>query len=105
MHLIAELGWKAIFWARDPKYQHYQRRKRDHGSLVTDDAGNYIWQHDSEPQDRAPKATRKKDPQYYKMPVSAAVLDYHPEKADTTAGNEPVDARRQHDNERHDLAR
>jgi hypothetical protein len=56
-----------------PRYRHYQRRKRNHGSLVTDAAGNYIWQHDSEPQDRAPKATRKKDPQYYKLPVSAAV--------------------------------
>jgi hypothetical protein len=93
--LISEVGWKAIFWARDPGYKHYQRRKRSGGSLVTDDAGNYIWQHDSEPQDRAPKATRKNDPQYYKMPVSAAVLDYHPEKADPPLGNEqwtPVDS-------------
>ncbi len=94
--LISEDGWKAIFWARDPLYKSYQRHKRnpDH-SYFLDTLGNEVWEHDSEPQDRAPKATRAKDPTYYKMPVSAAVVNYHPEAKDPTVGKNqwtPVDS-------------
>jgi hypothetical protein len=85
--LISELGWKLIYWAPDPTYMDYQRRKRDrHDQLVLDEHGDPIWEHDSEPQDRTPRATRSKNPVYINMPVSQTVMNYRPEHADSAAG-------------------
>lgn len=94
---MSELGWKLIFWAPDPGYTDYQRRRRDsHDQIVLDAHGDYIWDPDSEPQDRAPQAMRKKNPTYYGMRVSQAVVNYRPERADAGRGRKqwtPTDSK------------
>lgn len=82
------LGWKGIFWAPDPDYQHYMKKKRDTaGTVVTDDAGKPVWIPDWEHKSAWKKVKKKKT--YYDVKVAHSVVNYAPEPGTYEDAPEP----------------
>jgi hypothetical protein len=76
--LMDVLGWKAIFFARDPEYKHYRKRKRDASNNPVYVNGVLQWEPLKEMEERYP--TVKKKHKYYGLKVSHSVINYHPEE-------------------------
>ncbi len=76
--LQSELGWKGIFFAPDPTYKSYKKKKRDSaGDVMTDSAGDPIWIEDDEHGYSWRQVKKKK--KYYDVKVDHSVVDYAPE--------------------------
>jgi hypothetical protein len=85
--LMNQMGWKAIFFAPDPAYKHYQRRRRDaHGHIVQPE----VWDPDTEAQERS-REVRKKG-SYSGMEISHKVVNYRPERAHGPESATPFDS-------------
>lgn len=85
--LESELGWKGVFWAPDPSYDHYRRRKRNaDGSPMLDAAGQQMWKEDWE--HKTSWKGVQKTGQYYKVDIAHSVINYAPEPG--TAVDAPV---------------
>ncbi|MFT3700130.1 MAG: DUF4157 domain-containing protein [Kofleriaceae bacterium] len=88
--LQSELGWKAVYWAPDPTYDHYQRRPHDYDHAPP----GTTFVKDTENKETFAHATRKKNPTYELHPgkpsdedirISQAVFNYAP----AVAGSSP----------------
>jgi hypothetical protein len=76
--LESELGWKGIFFAPDPTYKDYKKKKRDRsGAVVNDAAGDPIWIDDDEHGYSWRQVKKKK--KYYDVKVHHSVVNYAPE--------------------------
>jgi hypothetical protein len=86
--LMSELGWKAIFFARDVNYRTYKRRDRDAEGLIQP----VHWSPDPTSTQWVDAATRAKHPRYARtIPISQTVLNFHPEtpRGDQSATPDP----------------
>ncbi|MGN6108896.1 MAG: eCIS core domain-containing protein [Kofleriaceae bacterium] len=78
--LIQERGWKAIYFAPDPTYEHYRMRRRDRNRvLIRDAAGNVLWGADTYAEDTY--ASLRQHKKVHGIQISQQAINYRPEAA------------------------